>query len=94
MDFHGFPDHFHPFPWLFLPSSSISRKYEEEDTEVCIKLDGDSIKPCHAILESLESTGVTIQSAHQDAVLWVNGDAVAFGAEKARKRSRGAEKKR
>ena len=27
--------------------------------EVCIKLDGDSIRPVHAILESLESTGST-----------------------------------
>ncbi|CAE7369250.1 kif1 [Symbiodinium natans] len=66
--------------YLIPEGTTKVKKYEDDDEEVCIKLDGDSIRPVHAVLESLQSTGVTIRSAADDAVLWVNGQAVEFGA--------------
>jgi len=65
--------------YLIPEGTTKIKKYEDDDEEVCIKLDGDSIRPVHAILESLESSGVTIKSAAADAVLWVNGNAVEYG---------------
>lgn len=63
--------------YMIPPGTTKIKKYEDEDEEVCIKLDGDSIKPVHAILESLESSGVTIHPAAEGAVLWVNGNALS-----------------
>ena len=64
--------------YMIPPGTTKIKKYEDEDEEVCIKLDGDSIKPIHAILESLESSGVTIHPATEGAVLWVNGNALSM----------------
>ena len=67
--------------YMIPPGTTKIKKYEDDDEEVCIKLDGESIQAVHAILESLESSGVTIHSATEGAVLWVNGQAVS-GSEK------------
>ena len=57
--------------YMIPPGTTKIKKYEDDDKEVCIKLDGESIQAVHAILESFESSGVTIQSATEGAVLWV-----------------------
>eukprot|EP00438_Fugacium_kawagutii_P006616 Skav212995 [mRNA] locus=scaffold423:334051:337845:- [translate_table: standard] len=66
--------------YVIPPGSTKIKKYEDDDEEVCIKLDGESIKAVHAILESSDS-GVSIQAAAEGAVLWVNGNALK-GTEK------------
>ncbi|CAJ1415334.1 unnamed protein product [Effrenium voratum] len=65
--------------YLIPPGTTKIKKFEDNDEEVCIKLDGDSIRAVHAILESLDSTGVMIKSACAEAVTWVNGEQLVHG---------------
>eukprot|EP00931_Biecheleriopsis_adriatica_P062255 TRINITY_DN37498_c0_g4_i1.p1 TRINITY_DN37498_c0_g4~~TRINITY_DN37498_c0_g4_i1.p1 ORF type:complete len:1431 (-),score=425.50 TRINITY_DN37498_c0_g4_i1:158-4450(-) len=66
--------------YLIPGGTSKVKQYDEQDQETAIKLDGPSIRPHHATLVQDEAGGVSIASGSDDAVLWVNGQALCFGS--------------